>query len=80
MLWVQQVSGLSPVALCLPWLQFDEVCRFCSPDKGLRRHPGSRLWAFTKLAALLGPAAGLLAEGEAQTMAFGNPHPAIAQF
>ena len=69
---VQRVRGLFPVTLRLPGLRVLSGLRAGSPDKALR--------ASSKLAALLGPAAGLLAEGEAQTMAFGNPHPAIAQF
>ena len=37
------------------------------------------LRASSKLAALLGPAAGLFAQGKAQAVAFGNPHPPVAQ-
>ena len=73
---VQRVRGLFPVALRLPGLRVLSGLRTGSPDKAWEKS----LRAFSKLAALLGPAASLLAEGEAQTMAFGNPHPAIAQF
>jgi hypothetical protein len=42
-------------------------------------YPPNKLRTFTKLAGQLRPAARLLADAEAQTVTFGNPHPAIAQ-